>query len=115
MLGLRRGLKRQCPQCGAHGAFSGYLKLAPECKTCGAPLGLIRADDAPPYFTILVVGHLIVPSMLVTEQLCHPPVWVHMAIWPALAIALTLGLLPLIKGGVVGLMWSVGLKGDEQH
>lgn len=115
LVGLLRGLKRKCPQCGDHSAFSGYLKLAPECAGCGAPLGTMRADDAPPYFTIMAVGHLIVPLLLVTEQIYHPPVWLHMSIWPALAIALTLGLLPVIKGGVVGVMWSVGLKGDEHH
>ena len=30
--------------------------MVPECQNCGAPLGLARADDAPPYFTILIVG-----------------------------------------------------------
>ncbi|RMF10283.1 MAG: DUF983 domain-containing protein [Alphaproteobacteria bacterium] len=115
LVGLLRGLRRKCPHCGNHAAFAGYLKLTPQCAGCGAPLGVIRADDAPPYFTIMVVGHLVVPLLLVIEQMYHPPVWLHMAIWPALAIALTLILLPVIKGGVVGVMWSVGLRGDEHH
>jgi len=115
MTALMRGLKRKCPNCGEHAAFSGYLTLQKECKGCGAPLGLIRADDAPPYFTITVVGHIILPLLLVVEKLYAPSVWVHAAIWPALTIALTLGFLPVIKGGVVGVMWSVGLKGDEHH
>lgn len=115
MTALLRGFRRKCPNCGEHAAFSGYLTLQKECKGCDAPLGLISADDAPPYFTITVVGHIILPLVLVAEKLYAPSMLVHAAIWPALTIGLTLGFLPLIKGGVVGVMWAVGLKGDEHH
>src|SRR5579875_2146234 len=50
---LSRGLACRCPGCGATRLFRRYLKVAPVCAGCGAPLGLARADDAPPYFTIL--------------------------------------------------------------
>ena len=33
----------------------------------------VRADDALPYFTILIVGHFAVPAMLVLEELRHAP------------------------------------------
>lgn len=115
LTGLMRGLKRKCPHCGDGKAFNGYLTLASACGECGAPLGQIRADDAPPYFTITLVGHIILPLVLIAERLYQPSLWTHAAIWPALTIALTLGTLPLVKGGVVGVMWAVGLKGDEHH
>ncbi len=30
--------------------------------------GGMRADDAPPYFTILIVGHVLVPLVFVVEK-----------------------------------------------
>jgi len=110
---LARGWRRHCPRCGRHTAFAGYLRLAPTCGHCAEPLGHIRADDFPPYVTIVVVGHLIVPLILLTERTWVPPMWLHLSVWLPLTALLTLTLLPRIKGSIVGLMWHLGLKGDE--
>ena len=104
-----RGLKGWCPACGETRCFKGYLKVIPECSACGAPLGSIRADDAPPYFTILVVGHIIIPVMLLVERHADPSVWLEAAIFLPLTLGLTLALLRPIKGGTVGLMLTLGL------
>jgi uncharacterized protein (DUF983 family) len=110
---LGRGFRMLCPACGKTHMFNGYLTVVPECANCHAPLGLARADDAPPYFTIIVVGHIVVPSMLILERTVTPPLWVHMAIWLPLTLALALGLLRPIKGATVGLMLKLGiLKSD---
>ncbi len=112
---IRRGVLCRCPACGQSKLFRGYLRVAEMCPDCGAPLGLVRADDAPPYFTMLLVGHLVVPSMLVLERTCAPPLWVHFIIWLPLAAALTLLLLRPVKGGTVGLMLKLGLlKSDDE-
>lgn len=109
-----RGVRGLCPACGETHAFAGYLKVVPECTTCGAPLGRFRADDAPPYFTILVVGHLLVPVMLWTETTYHPDLWIHAAIWLPAATLLCLGLLRPIKGAVLGWMLKLGImKTDD--
>ena len=63
-----RGACGHCPACGKTNLFRGYLKVMPQCSACAAPLGFARADDAPPYFTILVVGHIVVPLMLLVDQ-----------------------------------------------
>jgi len=110
-----RGLRRRCPHCGVGRSFMGYLKLQAECPHCGEPLGHIRADDFPPYITILIVGHIVVPTVLLVEQNLAPPMAVQMLLWPGLTIALTLAGLPLVKGAVVGLMWALRLRGDEQQ
>jgi uncharacterized protein (DUF983 family) len=101
---LGRGLMGRCPNCGKADLFRGYLSVVPECTACGAPLGLARADDAPPYFTILIVGHLILGGMLALEKAVAPPVWVHAVIWLPLTAILSLALLRPIKGATVGLM-----------
>ena len=38
-----------------------------------------------------------------------PPTWIQMAIWLPLTLGLTLALLPLIKGAVIGVQWALGL------
>jgi uncharacterized protein (DUF983 family) len=110
---LLRGLQRRCPACGIGKSFKGYVTLADSCSNCEEPLGHIQADDIPPYFTILIVGHIVVPSVLLLEQTAPPPFWVHMAIWPALTLLLTLAFLPRIKGAIVNLLWALRIRGDE--
>jgi uncharacterized protein (DUF983 family) len=104
-----RGLLCKCPACGQTRLFAGYLRVVDCCTQCGAPLGSARADDAPPYFTILVVGHIVVPLMFLVERAYHPSTWVHAAIWLPLTTILSLALLRPIKGGTVGLMLRLGL------
>ena len=110
-----RGLMRRCPACGSGRSLRGYLKLYDRCECCGEPLGHIRADDIPPYATIFLVGHIVVPLVLWTERHFAPPLTAQMIAWPLVTALLTLLFLPYVKGGVVGLMWSLGLRGDERQ
>ena len=114
LVGLRRGLGGHCPNCGAGAAFAGYLRVAKNCASCGHELGRYRADDAPPYFTILIVGHVIVPLMLVLEKAAAPAMWIHLALWLPLTLALSLALLRPIKGAVLGVMWATDADGSAR-
>jgi uncharacterized protein (DUF983 family) len=106
-----RGFMLKCPACGEGALLHHYLKVVDHCEHCGEDFSHQQADDAPPYFTILLVGHIIVPAMLTAEVIWHPPMWVDFVIWlPAIAI-LSLLLLPRIKGAVVGLQWAMGMHG----
>ena len=110
---IGRGLLGRCPACGKSHLFNGFLRVVAECRNCGAPLGLARADDAPPYFTILVTGHIVVPLMYLVDRHQSPPLWVMSAIFLPLTFVLALGLLRPIKGGTVGLMLTLNmLKSD---
>lgn len=111
---LWRGLRRTCPQCGKGRTLHSYLKVSSECKECGELLGHIRADDLPPYLTIIIVGHVIIPLLLISEQQFAPPTWLQMTIWPLASLALLLVILPICKGVCVNLMWHLGLQGDER-
>ena len=110
---LWRGARNRCPHCGEGRVFDGFLRVVPACGRCGAPLGRLRADDAPPYFTIFLVGHVAVPPILMVERLWTPPMWLHMALWLPLVAVLTTLLLRPVKGATVGLMWRLGIAGDE--
>ena len=64
---LRRGFLGRCPNCGRGKLFRAFLKVADRCPDCGTELHHHRADDAPAYFVILIVGHIVVPLALVVE------------------------------------------------
>lgn len=108
---MMNGLKLRCPSCGEGKLFRKYLKPNDNCPHCGEDLSHHEADDAPPYFTILIVGHIVVPLMLAVEMEYHPSIWIHMAIWPALTLGLCLTMLPRVKGAVVGVQWAAKMHG----
>lgn len=108
---LLRGFRRRCPSCGIGGIFSGYVSVNQHCANCGLELGAYRSDDAPAYFTIVLVGHFIVPSMLILEQTIHPAMWIHMVTWLPLTLVMTLALLPRVKGALLGAQWLLRVKG----
>lgn len=110
---MRRGFRRVCPKCGEGRLFQGYLKPLPACPRCGVDTGSIYTADIAPYFTILIVGHMVVPGLLLSEQLAHPALWIQVLIWPTLALAMTLWFLPRVKGCIMGLMWALGMRGHE--
>ncbi len=114
---MLRGWHCCCPDCGRGRIFGRYLKVNDHCASCGLELAGHRADDAPPYFTILIVGHIIVPLMLLLEQHVQPAEWVHMVLWLPLTLGLCLWLLPRVKGALIGLQWSRRMHGfgDEPH
>jgi uncharacterized protein (DUF983 family) len=112
---LARGLNGRCPSCGQGRLFSGFLRVVSECEHCHAPLGLARADDAPPYFTILIVGHIVIPAMLIMQKTMDPSTLLLSAIFLPLTVLLSLGLIRPIKGATVGLMLSFNmLKSDVE-
>lgn len=106
---IKRGLALRCPICGEGKLFRAYLKLSDHCSCCGAPLAEYRADDGPAWATILIVGHLIVPFFIVTVR-SNAPDWVYYAVLFPLTIALTLLLLPRMKGVFVALLYSFDVK-----
>ena len=61
---LRRGIARRCPACGEGPVLAGYLRRLPSCNVCGEDLSHIRADDGPAWATLIVVGHLLAPLMI---------------------------------------------------
>jgi uncharacterized protein (DUF983 family) len=106
-----RGFARRCPACGAAALFGRYLKVRDACPGCGEALHRHRADDAPAYFTILIVGHIVVGAVLPVERAFSPPLWLHGLLWGPLTLWLTLALLPRIKGSIVGLQWALYMHG----
>jgi len=108
-----RGIAGKCPSCGQGSMFDGFLSVRPACQTCGEELHHQRADDAPPYFTITIVGHIIIPALLAVELLWRPALWIHMALWIPLTILLALVLMRPVKGALVALQWALYMHGFD--
>ena len=108
---IRRGLLCRCPNCGEGRLFGRFLKVAGSCDRCGAEFQHHRADDFPPYLVIFVVGHIVVGAMTMAATEADWPDWVHLAIWPALTLILSLLLIQPIKGGVVAFQWAHRMHG----
>ena len=108
---LLRGLRRLCPACGGGGLFSGYLAVRDACPACGEVYAHHRADDAPAWATMLVVGHLMVPLIMTARLWAEVPVWVHSLVWPLTALAACLLILPRVKGAVVAYQWAHRMHG----
>jgi uncharacterized protein (DUF983 family) len=111
---ILRGFTGHCPSCGNGKLMASYLKVADTCTSCGTELHHQRADDAPPYFTMTIVAHLVVPGLLIAEKLWKPPLWVHGMIWLPATLLLTLCLMPRVKGAIVGLQWANRMHGFGQ-
>jgi uncharacterized protein (DUF983 family) len=108
---MARGALQRCPACGRGRLFRAYLKVADTCPACSEELHHHRADDAPPYFTILIVGHVLIGGVLALEQAYAPASWIHASIWLPLGVVMSLVLLPLSKGALVGLQWALRMHG----
>ena len=107
--GVRRGLALRCPQCGDGRLFGRFLKVRSACESCGADNTVFPSDDAPPYLTMLVVGHVLVPPMLWIDVVWTPALWIQLAIWLPLIGLATIAALPFAKGAVVGFAWATGV------
>jgi uncharacterized protein (DUF983 family) len=112
---VRRGMMCRCPSCGEGRLFTSYLKVTPACDHCGEVLSHHRADDAPPYLTIMVVGHIVVPMLMWLELRYEPALWIHFVIWLPLTLVMSLVMLPPIKGAVVGFQWGLRMHGFDEN
>jgi uncharacterized protein (DUF983 family) len=111
-LAMGRGFSCRCPNCGKGKLFRAYLKVVDRCDVCGEDLHHQRADDAPAYFTIVIVGHFIISGVLATEFIApDAPFWIPTLIWCVLTLLASLWLLPRIKGALVGLQWANRMHG----
>lgn len=110
---LYRGWRRKCPNCGTGPMFKGYLKVRDHCPVCKEDLSHHRADDGPAYLTILIVGHLLAPLLHVAFVHWRPDPLILFTIFAVGCVALSLYLLPRLKGGVVAFQWARRMHGFE--
>jgi uncharacterized protein (DUF983 family) len=105
-IGFKRGLARRCPNCGEGHLFKGYLKVDPRCEACGHDNSAYRADDGPAYFTVLIIGHLLVGPLLIFPFIWEANVWLVLGLTLPLIFIATVALLAYVKGAFIGVQWG---------
>lgn len=110
---LWRGWQRKCPKCGEGKSMHSYLKVHDECSVCGTELFHHKADDGPAYLTILIVGHLVGVFMHIYFVQFRPEPLEFFAVFAVGCTALSLYLLPRLKGAIVAYQWARRMNGFE--
>ena len=91
--------------------LNGYLKVRDKCPVCRLELHHARADDGPAYLTILLVGHLMAPLLLIVFQTFRPEPLVLFTLFAVPCVGLSLYLLPRLKGAIIGFQWARKMGG----
>lgn len=102
-----RGMRERCPCCGQGRLLRAYLKPVEACAVCGEAFGHIEAHDAPAWLTIIIVGHILAPILLIFVPGTRWPEWVSMTVWPLLGAVLMAVILPRAKGVFIALIWRM--------
>lgn len=110
---LVAGLFARCPRCGKGPLFKNVLELRDACSNCGMSYRFIDTGDGPAVFAIFILGFLVLGLALYVEFTYEPPVWVHVVLWGALTPLIALGLLRLLKAGLIALQYKH--KAEEGH
>ena len=108
---MLRGWRRKCPNCGAGPLLKSYLKVNHTCAVCREEFFHHRADDGPAYLTILIVGHLMAPSLLLVFEVWRPEPLTLFTMFAIGCVALSLYLLPRLKGAMIGFQWAKEMGG----
>lgn len=99
------GLKGLCPRCGKGHVFKGYLTIRPKCEVCGLDLAFADTGDGPAFFVMSIVGIVVVALALWAEFTFSPPIWLHLVMWSALSILMSLALMRPLKGVLMALQY----------
>lgn len=105
---LKSALSCKCPRCGAGSLYIGRfsLDLRENCEGCGLNFSKNDSADGPAVFLIFLLGFLLVPLALLFEVILAPPLWVHVVLWGACALFITLILLKPLKAFVIALQYK---------
>ncbi|MEJ0010859.1 MAG: DUF983 domain-containing protein [Alphaproteobacteria bacterium] len=84
-------LQPRCPRCHGPSLFASLLKVRPFCPQCRLAFAKYQIGDGPAYFSVLLVGLLVMSSAGMVEYKWQPPYWLQAAIWlPAILLGTVL-------------------------
>ena len=92
------GLRSVCPRCGAKTLYVGMIKFAPRCTSCGLDFDAFNVGDGPAAFLTLIIGTLVCIAAITFELTVHPPIWLHILLWPPITILAVIASLRVAKG-----------------
>ena len=83
-------------------------------STCNEDFSHISADDGPAWLTLLVVGHAIVPLMLVFGRNDYVPLWLAILILSFVTLIGGYLVFTRTKGIFIALIWLTGATGQNE-
>ena len=111
---LAAALTCRCPRCGKGKILQGLLTVAPRCPACGLDLHGEEVGDGPAALVILILGAIIVFGAAMVELKAAPPFWVHLVLWPPIALVGTILLQRSLKAWLIALQYRHHLLDTER-
>ena len=109
-----RGILGRCPCCGKGKLFQRFHKQVDACLDCGEKFAGLRADDAAPWATIILVGHVFLPMVFLVDLTRFMPLWAELTLWSAILTLLSVAVLPRAKGMMLGVLWQTRATGEPK-
>ncbi len=91
----------KCPVCGKGRLYRSYLKIADVCDRCGIDFKAAETGDGPVVFVILIAGFAACAGLMYSLMVLNWPITQLLIVWPAVAVVLSLILMPMLKGLMV--------------
>lgn len=110
---LRHGAAGRCPNCGTGRLFRGFLTLHDTCNHCGLDLRRHWPSAGPALLSIAVAAAFLAPLLNLGAAIFGPnPVILALLGLVTLPFLVAL-LLRVIKGAMVGYLWSCDVINEE--
>lgn len=97
------GILGRCVDCGTGKLYSGYMKVAPRCAVCGCDFSHAANEDAPVTGIIILIGAIGMAGVIFSVVATNLPAWAILAIWFSIVTVLSIGILPPLKGALIGM------------
>jgi uncharacterized protein (DUF983 family) len=111
---LAAALTCRCPRCGKGKVLKGLLAVASRCPVCDLDLHAEDVGDGPAAFVILILGALIVFGAAMLELKLAPPFWLHLVLWPPIALIGTILLQRRLKAWLIAMQYKHHLLDAER-
>lgn len=112
---LLRGVRGNCPRCGAGKLFARWLKPKDNCPACGLDLSGQRSDDFPAYIALFLTGHILAPFLIIMVLDYDLSAFAVLGIIIPVAVLMMVAMLQPAKGAVIGLQWWNGMHGFRRE
>src|SRR5690242_9176883 len=87
---FKAGFACKCPRCGEGDLFSGFLKVAPVCESCGLDLKFADSGDGRAVFVVFAVAPSVILLAFAVAAPLLPAPWMHLVLSVPTVISLPL-------------------------
>ncbi len=104
---LHAAFRHRCPRCQTGALYQGYLTIRDRCPQCGLNYSEHDVGDGPAFFTLTILGFVVVIFAFVLEAYYQAPYWLNFTLSGLLLIILTPLCLRWFKTYLVAMKYKV--------